>query len=36
MTTSDNFPAPTEGLVLAHFLTVRDVARSRRFYADIF
>jgi Glyoxalase/Bleomycin resistance protein/Dioxygenase superfamily. len=23
-------------LVLTHFITVRDVARSRRFYADIF
>ena len=28
-------PPPTEGLVLTHFLTVRDVARSRDFYADI-
>ena len=36
MTTYDNVPAPTEGLILTHFLTVRDVARSRRFYADIF
>jgi catechol 2,3-dioxygenase-like lactoylglutathione lyase family enzyme len=32
----NNLPAPTEGLVLTHFLTVRDVARSRDFYADIF
>lgn len=30
-----DLPAPTEGLVLTHFLTVRDVARSRDFYADI-
>ena len=36
MTTYDNLPVPTEGLILTHFLTVRDVARSRRFYADIF
>ena len=36
MTTHGNVPAPTEGLILTHFLTVRDVARSRRFYADIF
>ena len=28
-------PAPTQGLVLTHFLTVRDVAISRTFYADI-
>jgi hypothetical protein len=27
---------PEQGLVLTHFLTVRDVARSRDFYADIF
>jgi catechol 2,3-dioxygenase-like lactoylglutathione lyase family enzyme len=31
-----DLPAPTEGLVLTHFLTVRDVAISREFYADIF
>lgn len=31
----DNFPAPTQGLVLTHFLTVRDVPRSRAFYRDI-
>jgi catechol 2,3-dioxygenase-like lactoylglutathione lyase family enzyme len=28
-------PAPQQGLILTHFLTVRDVARSRDFYADI-
>ncbi len=31
----DDLPAPSEGLVLTHFLTVRDVARSRAFYADV-
>jgi catechol 2,3-dioxygenase-like lactoylglutathione lyase family enzyme len=31
-----DLPAPAEGLVLTHFLTVRDVAVSREFYADIF
>ena len=36
MTTIDKLPTPTEGLVLTHFLTVRDVAVSRRFYAEIF
>jgi catechol-2,3-dioxygenase len=30
-----NMPAPDEGLVMTHFLTVRDVARSRAFYADV-
>ncbi|MET8901610.1 VOC family protein [Streptomyces sp. NPDC004538] len=30
-----DLPAPAEGLVLTHFLTVRDVAVSRRFYADV-
>ena len=32
---SDDLPAPESGLVLTHFLTVSDVARSRAFYADI-
>ncbi|MFE9063405.1 VOC family protein [Streptomyces violaceusniger] len=36
MTTPGNLPTPEQGLVLTHFLTVRDVVRSRRFYADIF
>ena len=36
MATLGNLPTPTEGLVLTHFLTVRDVAVSRRFYAEIF
>jgi catechol 2,3-dioxygenase-like lactoylglutathione lyase family enzyme len=29
------FPAPTEGFVLTHFIVVEDVERSRRFYADV-
>lgn len=29
-------PAPEHGLVVTHFLTVRDVAASRTFYADVF
>jgi catechol 2,3-dioxygenase-like lactoylglutathione lyase family enzyme len=33
---TNDLPAPEQGLVLTHFLTVRDVARSRDFYADIF
>ncbi|MBQ6642974.1 MAG: VOC family protein [Saccharopolyspora sp.] len=33
---SAEFPAPSEGLLVTHFLTVSDVARSRAFYADIF
>ena len=32
---SNDLPAPESGLVLTHFLTVSDVARSRAFYADI-
>ncbi|MEU6642793.1 VOC family protein [Saccharomonospora sp. NPDC046836] len=36
MTDHDDFPAPQEGLVVTHFLTVRDVAVSREFYASIF
>lgn len=35
MASRDDLPAPAEGLVLTHFLTVRDVAVSRRFYADV-
>lgn len=31
----DKLPAPTHGLVITHFLTVRDVERSRMFYAEI-
>jgi catechol 2,3-dioxygenase-like lactoylglutathione lyase family enzyme len=36
MKNRDDLPGPDQGLVLTHFLTVRDVARSRDFYADIF
>jgi catechol 2,3-dioxygenase-like lactoylglutathione lyase family enzyme len=36
MTNPNDLPFPEQGLVLTHFLTVRDVARSRDFYADIF
>ncbi|GEL16398.1 VOC family protein [Pseudonocardia asaccharolytica] len=36
MVDREDLPAPAEGLVLTHFLTVRDVAVSRDFYADIF
>lgn len=32
----EDLPAPEQGLILAHYITVRDVERSRRFYADIF
>lgn len=33
--TDDAFPAPEEGFVITHFLTVDDVERSRRFYEDV-
>jgi catechol 2,3-dioxygenase-like lactoylglutathione lyase family enzyme len=29
------FPAPKEGIAITHFIVVRDVVRSRRFYVDI-
>ncbi len=29
------FPAPTEGILLTHFIVSDDVERSRRFYADV-
>lgn len=32
---TDKLPAPREGFVLTHFLTVADVPRSRAFYADV-
>ena len=32
---SGDFPAPSEGFVLTHFLTVQDQDRSRAFYAGI-
>jgi catechol 2,3-dioxygenase-like lactoylglutathione lyase family enzyme len=36
MMNRDDWPTPVQGLVLTHFLTVRDVAVARRFYADVF
>jgi catechol 2,3-dioxygenase-like lactoylglutathione lyase family enzyme len=30
-----NLPAPSEGILVTQFLTVRHVARSRAFYADV-
>ncbi|HEY9331304.1 MAG TPA: VOC family protein [Streptomyces sp.] len=36
MTPQAKLPAPQQGLLLTHFLTVRDVAASSRFYADVF
>ena len=29
------FPAPTEGFVLTHFIVSSDVERSRRFYTEV-
>jgi len=29
------FPAPTEGFVLTHFIVTEDVERSRTFYSDV-
>jgi catechol 2,3-dioxygenase-like lactoylglutathione lyase family enzyme len=29
------FPRPTEGIVLTHFIVSADAERSRRFYADV-
>ncbi len=31
----DEFPAPSEGFVLTHFVVAADVARSRDFYAGV-
>lgn len=36
MTEQNGFPAPEHGLVVTHFLTVRDVRVSREFYAEVF
>lgn len=36
MTPHGDLPAPRQGLLLAHFLTVRDVEVSLRFYTDVF
>src|ERR687884_1909574 len=32
----DDFPSPTEGFVLTHFLVVSDQDRSREFYRSLF
>ena len=32
----EDFPAPSEGFVVAHFLVVSDQDRSREFYRSIF
>src|SRR5690242_11346103 len=29
------FPRPTEGIAVTHFIVASDVDRSRRFYADV-
>jgi len=29
------FPAPSEGILITHFIVSRDVERSRRFYVDV-
>jgi hypothetical protein len=31
----ENMPAPAERILVTHFLTVRNVARSSAFYADV-
>ncbi len=31
----DEFPAPSQGFVLTHFIVAEDVARSRDFYAGV-
>ena len=33
---SDDFPAPTEGFVITHFLVVSDQERSRDYYRALF
>jgi hypothetical protein len=30
-----NLPAPTEGILVTRFITVRSVARSRSFYSEV-
>jgi hypothetical protein len=30
-----NLPAPSDGFVVTLFITVREVARSRRFYSEV-
>jgi catechol 2,3-dioxygenase-like lactoylglutathione lyase family enzyme len=31
----ENLPAPTEGIVVTQFITVRSIARSRAFYSEV-
>ena len=31
----EDFPAPEEGFVITHFLTVEDIKRSVQFYSDV-
>jgi len=31
----ESLPAPSEGFVVTHFITVRSVAQSRAFYSDV-
>jgi catechol 2,3-dioxygenase-like lactoylglutathione lyase family enzyme len=31
----ENLPTPIEGLLVTHFITVRNVARSRAFYSEV-
>ena len=31
----ENLPAPTKGFLVAQFITVRSVARSRAFYSEV-
>src|SRR3954469_72943 len=35
MSATPPFPAPAEGIVLAHFIVSEDVERSRRFYTEV-
>ena len=30
-----SFPAPSEGMVITHFIVSRDVERARRFYVEV-
>jgi catechol 2,3-dioxygenase-like lactoylglutathione lyase family enzyme len=31
----EDLPAPSEGILMTHFIIVRDVVRSRAFYSDV-
>ena len=35
MSATPPFPAPAQGIVLAHFIVSEDVERSRRFYTEV-